>query len=168
MKTDALGNMQWNKTYGGTGADWAASLVETPDGGYAIAGTFNCTMFIVSGSGDYWLVKTDALGNMDWSRTYGGEGAEATSCLIEAPDGGYVIAGSGPSSDHKSFDFWLVKTDEFGFSSESSLWLPSLILLLTGASLVVASILSILIKQRKLRKRSLEEADVKLTQCVDL
>jgi len=80
--------------------------------------------------------------------------------LIEAPDGGYVIAGSGPSSDHKSFDFWLVKTDEFGFSSESSLWLPSLILLLTGASLVVASILSILIKRRKLRKRSLEEADV--------
>jgi hypothetical protein len=162
VKTDALGNMEWNKTYGGPGADWAASLVETPDGGYAIAGTFNCTMFIVSGGGDFWLVKTDALGNMQWSRTYGGEGAEAASCLVEAPDGGYVIVGSGPSSDHKSFDFWLVKTDEFGFSSEFSLWLPSLILL-TGASLVVASILSILIKRRKLRKRSLEEAEVKLT-----
>ncbi|MCJ7761842.1 hypothetical protein MUP38_00110, partial [Candidatus Bathyarchaeota archaeon] len=167
VKTDALGNMEWNKTYGGPGADWAASLVATSDEGYAIAGTFNCTKFIVSGGGDFWLVKTDALGNMKWSRTYGGEGAEATSCLIEAPDGGYVIAGSGPSSDHKSFDFWLVKTDEFGFSSEFSLWLPSLILL-TGASLVVASILSILIKRRKLRKRSLEEAEVKLTQCVGL
>ena len=86
---------------------------------------------------------------MQWSRTYGGEGAEATSCLIEAPDGGYVIAGSGPSSDHESFDFWLVKTNEFGFSSEFSLWLPSLILLLTGASLVAASILSILVKRFK-------------------
>jgi hypothetical protein len=168
VKTDALGNMQWNKTYGGTGADWAASLVETPDGGYAIAGTFNCTMFIVSGGGDYWLVKTDAFGNLEWSGTYGGERAEATSCLVEAPDGGYVIAGCGPSSDHKSFDFLLVKTDEFGFSSKPSSRLPSLILLLTGASLVVASILSILIKRRKLCKRSVEEADVKLTQCVGL
>jgi len=63
----------------------------------------------------------------------------------------------------------LVKTDEFGFSSKPSSWLPSLILLLTGASLVVASILSILIKRKKLlRKRSVEEAEVKLTQRVDL
>lgn len=153
VKTDAFGNMEWDRKYGDLGADWAASLVATTDGGYAIAGTFNCTEFIVSGGGDYWLVKTDVLGNVTWSRTYGGEGAEATSCLIEAPDGGYVIAGSGPSSDHKSFDFWLIKTDEFGNVAEFSLWLPSLILLLTGASLVVGSTLSIIIKRRKLRKR---------------
>jgi WD40 repeat protein len=133
VKTDASGNLEWNQTYGGPGADWAASLIETSDGGYAIAGTFNCTEFIVGGGGDYWLVKTDALGNMQWSRTYGGEGAEATSCLIEAPDGGYVIAGSGPSSDHESFDFWLVKTDESGFSAEVSSWSPLLTLLLIGA-----------------------------------
>ena len=144
VKTDSTGVMEWNRKYGGPANDYACSVVAASSGGYAIAGATN---------GDFWLVKTDALGNMEWSRTYGGEGAEATSCLVEAPDGGYVIAGSGPSSDHKSFDFWLVKTDEFGFSSRSALWLPSLILLLTGASLVVASILSILIKRRKLRKR---------------
>ena len=165
VKTDAFGNMEWDRKYEDLGADWAASLVETTDRGYAIAGTFNCTEFIVSGGGDYWLVKTDVLGNVTWSRTYGGEGAEATSCLIEAPDGGYVIAGSGPSSDHKSFDFWLIKTDEFGNVAEFSLWLPSLILLLTGASLVVGSTLSIIIKRRKLRKRSSEDADVSPTWC---
>ena len=68
--------------------------------------------------------------------------------MIQTNDGGFALAGSVYTQEGNQ-DFWLVKTNEFGFSSEFSLWLPSLILLLTGASLVAASILSILVKRFK-------------------
>ncbi len=116
VKTDALGNMQWNRTYGGAADDWASSLVETSDGGYAIAGTFNFTASFGPGSGDFWLIKTDALGSVEWSRTYGGEGEDLAYSLVKTSDGGYAIAGtwyfSGPGFG--SADAWLVKTDSLG------------------------------------------------------
>ena len=54
VKTDANGNVEWNKTYGGTFADWAVSVVQTENGGYALAGT---TYSFGAGGGDFWLVK---------------------------------------------------------------------------------------------------------------
>lgn len=56
VKTDSAGNMEWNRTYGGTEHDWAYSVVETVDGGYAIAGP---TLSFGAGSYDCWLVKTE-------------------------------------------------------------------------------------------------------------
>jgi hypothetical protein len=54
------GQQEWNKTYGGTGENNARSLVQTRDGGYAIAGSTD-----PFGTGyDFWLVKTDASGNI--------------------------------------------------------------------------------------------------------
>jgi len=70
LKTDEWGNMQWTKTYGGTNDDRAFSVVETSDGGYAIAGY---TQSFGAGSFDFWLVKTDVNGSMQWNRTYGGK-----------------------------------------------------------------------------------------------
>ena len=61
VKTDASGIMLWNKTYGGTGADLAYALVQTSDGGFALAGY---TYSFGAGSSDFWLVKTDC----DWQR----------------------------------------------------------------------------------------------------
>jgi len=113
-----LGNMQWNRTYGGIGADWAASLVETPDGGYVIAGTFNYTAVTEGwGGGDFWLIKTDTLGNMGWSRTYGGTGNDEAYSLVATSDGGYAIAGAWNSTGpfwSGYTDYWLVKTDALG------------------------------------------------------
>ena len=109
VKTDASGNMQWNNTYGGTENDVAFSVVQTGDGGYALAGY---TQSFGAGYTDFWLVKTDASGNMQWSKTYGGTDGEVGGKVIQTDDGGYVLAGNtGAGGD---LDFWLVKTDAAG------------------------------------------------------
>jgi len=108
LKTDEWGNMQWTKTYGGTKDDRAFSVVETSDGGYALAGY---TESFGAGSFDFWLVKTDVNGSMQWNRTYGGSNLEKAYSLIKTSDGGYVIAGYVQSSGFRGYDFWLVKTD---------------------------------------------------------
>jgi len=103
---DASSEM-WSRTYGGAGQEVAYSLVETSDGGYAIAGYTNS-----SGAGydDFWLVKTDANGNIEWNKTYGGAGSDRAYSLVETSDGGYALAGVSNSFG----GFWLVKTDAYG------------------------------------------------------
>lgn len=111
VKTDEFGNMEWNQTYGGIDADLAFSLVETSDGGYAIAGkTYS---FGAEGS-DFWLVKTDEFGNIEWSERYGGPGEDSGHSLVETSDGGFAIAGLTYSYGAGASDFWLVKTDRYG------------------------------------------------------
>jgi hypothetical protein len=112
LVSSAKASSNWNKTYGGTGNDSARSLVATSDGGYAIAGA---TDSFGAGNADFWLVKTDANGVMEWNRTYGGD-AHMNDCaysLIATSDGGYAIAGELGDISGAS-DFWLVKTDAFG------------------------------------------------------
>jgi hypothetical protein len=101
-KTDANGNMQWEKTYGGTGNDRAYRMVRTSDGGYAIAGTTG---------NDFWLVKTDLSGNMQWNKTYDESGLRDVGSLVATSDGGYAIAGR---TNILALNFVLVKTDEDG------------------------------------------------------
>jgi hypothetical protein len=123
VKTDANGNMLWNKTYGGTGWDGATSLVQTGDGGYALAGQTNS---FGAGSNDFWLVKTDANGNMLWNKTYGGTGDDGAYSLVQTGDGGYALAGYTKSSGAGGYDAWLVKTDASGNIGESGLvWVGS-------------------------------------------
>jgi hypothetical protein len=108
IKTDSSGNMLWNKTYGGEKRDYAYSLVETADGGFALGG--------YSGHLDskFLLVKTDAFGNMEWNKTYGGEGKDRAYSLIETSDEGFVLAGRTTSFGVDSIVFYLVKTDVNG------------------------------------------------------
>jgi predicted secreted protein len=111
VKTDSLGNIQWNQTYGGRAHNGAFSVVETGDGGYAIAGFTNS---YGAGSNDFWLIKTDSSGNMQWNQTYGGTGDEEASCVVQTSDGGFALAGYTNSLGAGSYDFWLVKTDSSG------------------------------------------------------
>jgi hypothetical protein len=111
VKTDASGNMQWNKTYGGTNGDVELALVQTTDGGYALAGSTNSFGTV---SWAFWLVKTDAIGTMQWNKTYGGGGGEYAKSLLQTSDGGYALAGSTYSYGAGGDDFWLVKTDSAG------------------------------------------------------
>ncbi len=111
VKTDALGGMEWNRTYGGAGADEAWGLAVTSDGGYAIAGNTNS---FGAGNYDFWLVKTDANGSMKWNKTYGGTKEEWVRSLVATSDGGYALAGDTESFGAGRHDFWLVKTDALG------------------------------------------------------
>lgn len=134
VKTDNQGNMEWSRTYGGKDIDRAHSLIQTSDEGYALAGQ---TYSFDVGQGDFWLVKTDAEGNMEWNRTYGGKNIEIAHSLVEVSDGGYALAGKTTSFGAGSSDFWLVKTDAQGIPEFPS-W-ATLIVTLT-AVLVVAVI----------------------------
>jgi predicted secreted protein len=111
VKTDVNRNMEWNQTYGGTGDERAYSVVKTADGGYAIAGE---TSSFGSGGTDFWLIKTDDTGNIEWNQTYGGPANEASYSLVEAFDGGYALVGFTESFGAGGADFWLVKTDADG------------------------------------------------------
>jgi len=113
VKVDSSGNMQWNKTYGGFGSDHAHSLVKTSDGKYVMG----CWTSSFGADYEYWLVKVDSSGNMQWNKTYGI--ADKTAYLeyvIETSDGGYAIFGDIQYWDGVNIleDLWLVKTDSSG------------------------------------------------------
>jgi predicted secreted protein len=113
VKTDAAGNAQWNKTYGGTNDDEAYALVQTGDGGYALAGY---TASFGAGVYDFWLVKTDANGNMQWNRTYGGTISDIACALVQTSDDGYALAGATGDFGAGIADCWLVKADSNGIA----------------------------------------------------
>jgi hypothetical protein len=122
VKTDSNGKEQWIKSYGGIDYEIPYSVVQTKDGGYALAGySMVWDRSKLANQSDYttnWVVKTDSLGNMQWSKTYGNpDTREIAYSIIQTTDSGYAIAGvisvrsqSGEDPD----DFWLVKTDENG------------------------------------------------------
>jgi len=111
IKMDSQGNMIWDKTFGGSYYDWARSLIQTTDGGYAVAGW---TGSQGAGGVDFWVIKLDEQGNRVWDRTYGGSGWDWASSLIQTTDGGYAVAGSTYSKGAGKNNFWVIKLDEQG------------------------------------------------------
>jgi hypothetical protein len=110
IKIDASGNKVWDKTFGGTD-EGAEAVEQAPDGGYIVAGT---TYSDGAGSGDVWLIKTDAGGDLMWSKTFGGADEDLGKSVAPIADGGYVVAGYTYSFGAGSSDVWLVKTDGAG------------------------------------------------------
>jgi hypothetical protein len=121
MKVDAAGNFLWHKTYGGARSDSATCLEETFDGGYIIAGS--STSFNVAGNlsssssatySDFYLIRTDAAGNLLWQQTYGGAGRDDAWSVQQTWDGGFIIAGDTESYGAGATDVYLVKTNATG------------------------------------------------------
>jgi hypothetical protein len=111
VKTDASGNLQWAKTYGGTSRDEAYSVQQTSDGGYIVAGW---TLSFGAGNFDFFLIKTDANGNVQWAKTYGGSGNDSARSVQQTSDGGYILAGYTLSFGAGGNDIFLIKTDANG------------------------------------------------------
>jgi hypothetical protein len=111
IKTDANGNIQWAKTYGGTALDWPYSVQQTSDGGYIVAGY---TWSFGAGYSDIFLIKTDANGNIQWAKTYGGTYEDYASSVQQTSDGGYILAGHTSSFGAGSYDIFFIKTDANG------------------------------------------------------
>jgi hypothetical protein len=111
IKTDANGNLQWAKTYGGTNQELASSVRQTSDGGYIVAGN---TISFGAGGRDIFLIKTDANGNVQWAKTYGGTYIDVAHSVRQTSDGGYIVAGGTGSFGAGSSDIFLIKTDANG------------------------------------------------------
>ena len=124
VKLDTNGNLQWQKSYGGSAADAASSVRQTSDGGYIIAGQSESNDGDVSGNHgyiDYWIVKTDSNGNLQWQKSFGGSGEDSAYYIEQSNDSGYIIVGSTESYNgdvtgfHGGYeDYWIVKTDNNG------------------------------------------------------
>jgi len=111
IKLDSQGNQIWERTYGGSGDDRANSLIQTTDGGYAVAGW---TESKDAGIYDTWVIKLDSQGNQIWERTYGGSENDYSSSLIQTTDGGYALAGEIAYSDTLTRVTWIIKLDNKG------------------------------------------------------
>ncbi|MCX9012696.1 MAG: hypothetical protein OIN66_16450 [Candidatus Methanoperedens sp.] len=117
IKTDANGKQQWSRTFGGLSSaevyrveTWANSVQQTSDGGYILAGY---TVLYKSGMTNAYalLIKTDAEGNEQWNRTFGGTSGDAAYSVQQAKDGGYILAGNTKSIESGGSDAWLIKVD---------------------------------------------------------
>ena len=107
----ATPNIEWSKTFGGSGEDLAYSVKETSDLGYILAGY---TYSYGAGLNDVYLIKTDSDGNKIWERTYGYSSSEIGRSVLQTQDGGYIIAGYTNSTGAGKFDVWLIKTNQNG------------------------------------------------------
>lgn len=117
---------QWDKRYGGINVDAFTCILQTADGGYILGGdsysdndgdktqpNWNSLYF------DFWVVKTDSVGNIMWDKDLGGTKGEDLSSILESNDGGYLFCGSSGSDSTGNItqnakgttDFWVLKTD---------------------------------------------------------
>jgi hypothetical protein len=101
----------WEKHIGGARSDRAEAVAATPDGGYLIAGS---TDSYGAGGHDMYLIKTDALGEPVWQKTYGGAGDDFGHAVVVTADGHYIIGGETTSFGSGSRRAYLVKTDAQG------------------------------------------------------
>lgn len=124
VKLNTTGNIEWQKTYGGTSADEAYAIDLTTDGGYIVAGgtqSSNGDVTFNHGVEDYWLIKLNSTGGIQWQKTYGGNNHERAVSVHQTTDGGYIMAGTSRTpnngdvtGNHGVEDFWVVKTNSVG------------------------------------------------------
>jgi len=127
VKLDSLGIIQWQKSLGGTDQDYAYSIQQTNDGGYIVAGfteSNNGDVTVNHGLSDYWIVKLDAFGTLQWEKTLGGTDFDYAYFIQQTLDGGYIIAGRSNSNDGDvagnhgttciQADYWIVKLSALG------------------------------------------------------
>ena len=106
LKLSSVGDVEWQRTYGGYKGDHLVCAHQTTDGGYIVAGT---TESFGAGKQDYWILKLNPKGHIEWQRTYGGSGREAVSSIQQTFDGGCIVAGITNSLGAGKTDCWIFK-----------------------------------------------------------
>jgi hypothetical protein len=112
VKTDANGNESWSKKIGGGADDWGNIARQTSDGGYIIIGG---TYSYGAGNSDYYMLKTNSSGTVEWYKTYGGAGTDEGK-YIRPTSSGFIITGDTDSRGAGMDDAWVIKTDLSGDS----------------------------------------------------
>lgn len=118
--------IEWEKSYGGSGFELLYSMQSTSDGGYILAGSSvsnDGDLTNNKGAGDYWIVKIDSVGTLQWQKSYGGSENDEALSVKQTTDGGYIVAGmsksiDGDINDHQGsitdYDYWVLRLDSSG------------------------------------------------------
>ncbi len=123
VKTDGGGNIIWQKCYGGNNEDIAYSVVETPDGGYSVAGyTYSNEGDVTGLQGlvDFWVIRLSGTGDLLWNKCYGGSSLDQAQTILNTTDNGFIVGGYTSSNDYDvsgmrgSSDYWLIKINSEG------------------------------------------------------
>lgn len=130
LKLTSEGLVSWSKTYGGSEDERGTAIIPTNDGGYLLSAYTRSSDGDISenaGFYDYWLVKLNASGDLQWEKTFGYAGNDQANSVIQTADGGYLMAGfldvtasggqgneGGRSLRHGVGEFWAIKTDSNG------------------------------------------------------
>ena len=116
IRTDAEGNIIWEKEYGGEDDAMFYSLVQAGEDEYVVLGQIAASY--AREETDMYLVKIDGEGNEIWSHTYGGRGMDHSKMVRQTADGGYILTGSRadeyPTGNQYEADIVLIKTDAEG------------------------------------------------------
>jgi hypothetical protein len=103
------GDLDWQKSFGGSGNDFLQSVRITQDGGFVLAGVSSSPSPSEGGEqrsdkkdkcrggDDFWIIKLDAAGNEQWQKTIGGMSQEKLKSVCPTKDGGYILGGSSSS-----------------------------------------------------------------------
>jgi len=111
IKLDENGNIEWDEVFGENGPDIANSIIQTKDGGYAVAG-FIWTIY--AGKQDIWIIKLDENGNKEWDKTFDKDKNDVAYSIIQTKDGGYAIAASTGFKLWGEANCWVIKLDAKG------------------------------------------------------
>ena len=123
VKLSALGEIQWQKLIGGSDEDKFASIAQTNDHGYIVAGTTRSNDGDVSGNhGDFdiFVLKLNEIGEIEWKKTLGGSDWDQAASVRQTYDGGFIVSGWTASNDgditvnHGGRDYWVVKLSSSG------------------------------------------------------
>jgi hypothetical protein len=124
VKLGSLGDIQWQKCLGGTNTDFAYSIQQTSDEGFIVAGetySNNGDVSVNHGYTDFWVVKLNSLGTIQWQKCLGGSNIDGASSIQQTSDEGFIVAGTTHSNDgdvsgnHGGYDYWIVKLDSYGY-----------------------------------------------------
>ena len=125
FKLNATSDIAWDYNFGGTNADYAYSIKQTIDGGFIVAGmteSNNGDVINNYGNQDFWVLKLNASGGLEWQSTYGGSQNDFANKIQQTNDGGYIVVGQTNSDDNdvsgnpgsNIYDYWVVKLNSTG------------------------------------------------------
>ncbi|ACS33301.1 PEGA domain-containing protein [Thermococcus gammatolerans] len=121
LRLDENGNVKWQKTYGGSGSDWARAVAIAPNGDIIVAGY---TYSFGAGSEDVWVLSLDENGNVKWQKTYGGSSYDYAYAVAIADNGDIIVAGYTRSFGAGYKDVWVLRLPSWGsivgFSKDSN------------------------------------------------
>jgi hypothetical protein len=127
VKVDSVGVVEWEKTIGGNGSDGLYSLIQSKDNGFVLASASSSGISgekndSCRGLDDYWIIKFNSDGIIEWQKTIGGSDNDYPYAIQQTQDDGYIVGGKSlsPLSGEKTegnkgdYDMWVIKIDSIG------------------------------------------------------